>query len=795
MNFLQYLKQNTVLLDGAMGTMLQRRGLALGELPEEWNITHAAEVEAIHREYAEAGADVIYTNTFGANALKLGDRCEAVVEAGVKLARRAAGGKFVALDVGPTGKLLSPLGDLDFEDAVKIFSRTISAGVRAGADLIAIETMNDSYELKAALVAAKECGGGLPVIATCVFDGSEKTMTGASPEAVVALAEGLGVCAVGVNCSLGPEQMLPVLRRMVKCASVPVIAKPNAGLPEERDGITFYNVDEEQFAAECEKLLDCGVRVLGGCCGTTPAYIAKLKGIMSGKTPAPLTQKGLCCISSYTHAVYFGGAPVIIGERINPTGKKRLKQAITEGDMAYILSEAVKQAEAGAHVLDVNVGLPGIDERAVLVKAVCEIQAVTDLPLQIDTSDVSAMEGAMRRYNGKPLVNSVNGKREVMDAVFPLVQKYGGAVIALTLDEDGIPADARGRIKIAEKIIAEAAKYGIQPNDIIFDTLAMAVSADGGAAAAALDSLRYIRHTMGLNTSLGVSNISFGLPNRDFINGTFFAMALENGLSAAILNPLSHEMIKTYKSFCALRGYDKNCLEYIDYAQNITAQSVTVSAAAPKISEGAGLQYCVERGLKVEAEQAARELLKTMPPLEVINSQIVPALDAVGDRFEKKTLFLPQLLMSAEAASGAFEVIKSAFGGGGNSKKVKVVIATVKGDIHDIGKNIVKTLLENYGFRVYDMGRDVPARAIVDKAVAVKAEVVGLSALMTTTVVSMKETIELLRAEYPQCRTLVGGAVLNAEYAANIGADKYAKDAMESVRYCEELEQKLYGEK
>ena len=794
MDFLKYLEENIVLLDGAMGTMLQKRGLALGELPEEWNLTRPREVEDIHRAYIAAGADVIYANTFGANSLKLGARTEEVVAAGVKIARRAAGAvKFVALDVGPTGKLLKPLGDLDFEEAVGIFSRTVSAGVAAGADLIAIETMNDSYELKAALVAAKECGGGLPVIATCVFDGGCKTMTGASPEAIVAIAEGLGVCAVGINCSLGPAQMLPAVKRMLACASVPVIVKPNAGLPEERGGETFYDLDAPAFAEQCAGLLGCGVRVLGGCCGTTPEYISLLRRTVSGRRPAEVTKKDLTCIASYTHAVYFGGAPVVIGERINPTGKKRLKQAITEGDTAYILSEAVKQAEAGAHVLDVNVGLPGIDESAVLTNAVCEIQAVTDLPLQIDTSDISAMEAAMRRYNGKPLVNSVNGKRESMAAVFPLVKKYGGAVIALTLDENGIPATAEGRVRIAKKIVAEAAKYGIGKNDIIFDTLAMAVSADGGAAAAALDSLRYIRHTMGVNTSLGVSNISFGLPNRDFINGTFFAMALENGLSAAILNPLSQEMAKTYKSFCALRGYDKNCLDYIACAQSVTVQAVAANAPAAGQAEGEGLKYFVERGLKAEAEQAARELLKTMPPLEVINSQIVPALDEVGDRFEKKTLFLPQLLMSAEAASGAFDVIKSAFGGGGNSKKVKVVIATVKGDIHDIGKNIVKTLLENYGFKVYDMGRDVPARAIADKAKEVGAEVVGLSALMTTTVASMKETIELLKAEYPSCRTLVGGAVLNAEYAASIGATRYAKDAMASVRYCEEVEAELYG--
>ena len=797
MNFKAFLNNHIVALDGAMGTQLQAAGLKLGELPEEWNISHSDVIEGIHRAYFAAGADVVYSNTFGANALKFGERTEEVVYAGVACALRARGeakNKFVALDVGPTGKLLKPLGDLDFEDAVKIFGRTIAAGVKAGADLIAVETMNDLYELKAAVLAAKEYGGGLPIIATGVFGSDCKMMTGAEPEAVVALLEGLGVDALGLNCSLGPKDMVPAATRMLKCASVPVIVKPNAGLPEEKNGQTVYNVGEDEFADEMGGLLALGVRAVGGCCGTSPAYIAKLSRIAAQFLPQKIADKNLTVISSYTHAVYFGGAPVLIGERINPTGKKRLKQALKEGDFAYILGEAVSQAERGAHVLDVNVGLPEIDEPAVLERAVCEIQAVTDLPLQIDTSDPAAMERAMRRYNGKPLVNSVSGKREVMDAVFPLVKKYGGAVIALTLDEEGIPPTAEGRIAIAKNILKEAKKYGLKKKDIIFDTLAMAVSADGGAPAAALGALRYLRHSVGVNTSLGVSNISFGLPNRDFINGTFFAMALGAGLSAAIINPNSQEMIKTYKSFCALSGHDRGCLEYIEYANGVQSSISAVQPQAKPLYEGEKtLKYCVEKGLKAEAEAASAELLKTQAPLDIINGQIIPALDEVGKGFENKTLFLPQLLMSAEAASGAFEVIKRAFSGGGNSKRVKIVIATVKGDIHDIGKNIVKTLLENYGFTVYDLGRDVPARAIVDKAKEVGAEIVGLSALMTTTVASMRDTIALLKEEYPSARTLVGGAVLNKEYADMIGATRYAKDAMESVRYCEEVEAELYG--
>ena len=797
MNFKAFLNNHIVVLDGAMGTQLQAAGLMLGELPEEWNISHSDVIEGIHRAYFAAGADVVYSNTFGANSLKFGERTEEVVCAGVACALRARGearNKFVALDVGPTGKLLKPLGDLDFEDAVKIFGRTIAAGVKAGADLIAVETMNDLYELKAVVLAAKEYGGGLPIIATGVFGSDCKMMTGAEPEAVVALLEGLGVDALGLNCSLGPKDMVPAATRMLKCASVPVIVKPNAGLPEEKNGQTVYNVGEDEFADEMGGLLALGVRAVGGCCGTSPAYIAKLSRIAAQFLPQKIADKNLTVISSYTHAVYFGGAPVLIGERINPTGKKRLKQALKEGDFAYILGEAVSQAERGAHVLDVNVGLPEIDEPAVLERAVCEIQAVTDLPLQIDTSDPAAMERVMRRYNGKPLVNSVSGKREVMDAVFPLVKKYGGAVIALTLDEEGIPPTAEGRIAIAKNILKEAKKYGLKKKDIIFDTLAMAVSADGGAPAAALGALRYLRHSVGVNTSLGVSNISFGLPNRDFINGTFFAMALGAGLSAAIINPNSQEMIKTYKSFCALSGHDRGCLEYIEYANGVQSSISAVQPQAKPFYEGEKtLKYCVEKGLKAEAEAASAELLKTQAPLDIINGQIIPALDEVGKGFENKTLFLPQLLMSAEAASGAFEVIKRAFSGGGNSKRVKIVIATVKGDIHDIGKNIVKTLLENYGFTVYDLGRDVPARAIVDKAKEVGAEIVGLSALMTTTVASMRDTIALLKEEYPSARTLVGGAVLNKEYADMIGATRYAKDAMESVRYCEEVEAELYG--
>jgi 5-methyltetrahydrofolate--homocysteine methyltransferase len=540
-----------------------------------------------------------------------------------------------------------------------------------------------------------------------------------------------------------------------------------------------------------EELVALGVSVIGGCCGTTPDYIRKLN-LVREKYPAPtIENKNLTVISSYTNALYFGDIPVLIGERINPTGKKRLKLALKERDLGYILGEAVSQVDRGVHALDVNVGLPEIDEKEMLTTVVKEIQAVTDLPLQIDTSDPVAMESAMRVYNGKPLVNSVNGKKECMREVFPLVKKYGGVVIALTLDETGIPSTADGRIRIAKKIVREAKKYGIDKKDIIFDTLAMTISADGGAAVAALDSLRYIRGVMGINTSLGVSNISFGLPQRDFINSTFFAMALEAGLSAAIMNPNSGEMIKAYKCFLALKGKDTNCLGYIEFASSVESNITVQSGVKSEKKVDGDLKFCIVRGLKSEAAAQAKTLLENKAPLDVINEYIIPALDEVGKGFEEKKVFLPQLLMSAEAASAAFEVIKSAFSGTGKGKKLKIVLATVKGDIHDIGKNIVKTLLENYGFTVIDLGRDVEPQRVVEAAKESGAQLVGLSALMTTTVGAMGETIKLLKKDCPEVKTIVGGAVLTEEYAKVLGADAYGKDAMATVRYAENLESNI----
>lgn len=785
MNVRQKLKNSILVLDGAMGTQLQAAGLPLGVLPEEWNITHPEQVIKVHTDYLKSGANIIYANTFGANELKFGDRTEEVVTAAIQNAKKAAlpFDGAVALDVGSTGRLLKPLGDLPFESAVNIFKRTILAGVKAGADLIVVETMNDLYELKAAVLAAKECCD-LPIFATAVFGHDGLTMTGATPEALVALCEGLGVDALGANCSLAPSELYDVMQRMINVSSTPIIIKPNAGLPEEHDGVTKYSLTSEQFAADMLNLAKLGVTVLGGCCGTTPQYILDLSQKLKQVDFKIPTQKRLTVASSYTHAINFDDKPVLIGERINPTGKKKLKEALRQNDIAYVLGEAVAQTEKGAHALDVNVGLPEICEEEVLPHCVEEIQAVTNLPLQIDTSSFVAMERAMRIYNGVPIVNSVNGKIESMQAVFPLVKKYGGCVICLTLDENGIPSTAEGRVAIAKKIIATASEYGIEKHRLIFDTLAMAVSADSSAALQAVKALREIRFGIGCHTSLGVSNVSFGLPQRECLNSAFFCMALTSGLSAAIYNPYSDEMTKIYKSFVALCGKDKNFEEYIAFASGNTLQENKPT----KVERS--LKYCVVKGLKEEAELAAEDLLKTLAPMEVINGEIIPALDEVGAGFEKKTVFLPQLLMSAEAASAAFDKVKEKLSSNQNAKKVKIVLATVKGDIHDIGKNIVATLLSNYGFTVYDLGKDVPPEVVVAKVKEVGAGLVGLSALMTTTVLSMRQTIELLREQCPSVPVCVGGAVLNEEYAAEIGADRYCKDAMQTVRYAEELEAK-----
>ena len=795
MNFREFLKNNIVFLDGGMGTLLQEKGLKAGEYPERWNITHPHIISGIHKAYFDAGSNVVCTNTFGANSLKFDDKeLENIIMSAIYNAKNAANEsssdapKFVALDIGPTGKLLKPLGDLCFEDAVSVFAKTVKLGAKYGADLVIIETMNDSYETKAALLAVKE-NCDLPVIVSNAYGEDGKLMTGATPGAMVALLEGMGADALGANCSLGPKQLRNVVIELLENASIPVILKPNAGLPKAVESKTVFDVTAEEFAEEVASLIKKGVRVAGGCCGTTPEYIKVLTKKTEGYSPVPLTDKNLTVVSSYTHAVKFGSSPILIGERINPTGKKRFKQALLENDIDYILSEGVNQQEKGVHILDVNVGLPDIDEEKMLKTAICELQAIIDLPLQIDTADITAMETALRLYNGKAMVNSVNGKEESMKAIFPLVKKYGGVVVALTLDENGIPKTAEGRFEIAKKILATAENYGIDKKNIIFDTLAMTISADNTSAIATLNSLKRIRKELGCHTSLGVSNVSFGLPNRDAINGTFFALALENGLSAAIMNPYSADMMKTYYTYKALKGLDENCGEYIEKANSF---AVTVSAQATNSKSSqeftSDLQHAIIKGFKEKAGEITKSMLSSVPALEIVNKEIIPALDTVGKGFENKTVYLPQLLMSAEAAKSAFEVIKNSMAGSEKSQNNSTfVIATVKGDIHDIGKNIVKLLLQNYGFNVVDLGKDVPPEKIVETVIELHAPLVGLSALMTTTVVSMEETIKLLKQKAPWCKTVVGGAVMTQEYADKIGADKYAKDAMETVRYAEEV--------
>ena len=792
----EYLKNHNLYLDGGMGTLLQKQGLMPGELPERWNISHPEEIIKIHRDYFDAGSNIVNTNTFGANILKFSDtELDEIIKAAIenaKTAKEQSKGlqeKWVALDIGPTGRMLAPYGDFDFEDAVSVFAKTVKLGAKYGADLIIIETMNDSYETKAALLAAKE-NCDLPVFVSNAYGEDGKLMTGASPEAMVAMLEGMGADAIGLNCSLGPKALAPIARKYLKYASVPVILKPNAGLPRVDEGITVYDVSSEEFAEDVSSLIGEGVRITGGCCGTTPEYISALVKKSAGIEPVAITEKNYSCVSSYTHAVFFGEKCVLIGERINPTGKKRFKEALRANDIDYILKEGISQQEKGVHILDVNVGLPEIDEVSILKTTICSLQAIINLPLQIDTSDPVAMEVALRRYNGKAMVNSVNGKKESMDAVFPLVKKYGGLLVALTLDESGIPDKADDRLKIAENILAEAAKYGISKKDIIFDPLALTISADNQAGAETLRAVGLIKNKLGCKTSLGVSNVSFGLPQRDIINGTFFTLAMGEGLSAAIMNPYSEEMLKAYFAFCALKGLDDNCEDYIGYAQALP-QTTTINTEAKTQQTPneykSELQKAVIKGLKEQAALICAELLKTTAPLEIVQKEIIPALDIVGVGFEKKTVYLPQLLMSAEAAKSAFEKIKEAASSDTAANKCNVIIATVKGDIHDIGKNIVKLLLENYGFNVTDLGRDVAPEEIAEKAVQLHAPIVGLSALMTTTVPAMEESIRLIREKAPWCRVIVGGAVLTQEYADAIGADKYAKDAMEAVRYAEEL--------
>lgn len=797
MNILDRINSGLFYMDGGTGSYLQSKGLKPGELPELWNIRRPDVITELGKSYYESGSHMICTNTFGVNRLKFsGENGSPSVDEIVKAAyacadcarKTAIGGqtdKFIALDVGPLGKMLEPLGDLPFEEAVSIFSETIKAGVSAGVDCIVIETMNDAYETKAAVLAAKECCD-LPVFVTNVYDESGKLMTGATPEVMAALLEGLRVDAIGANCSLGPEQMLEILPRLTAATKLPVIMKPNAGIPRSEDGKTVYDVEPNEFASLMRSMVMGGASILGGCCGTTPEYIEALTDATMDIQPSERFARHRTVISSYAQTVEFGNLPILIGERINPTGKKRFQQALRENDIGYVLNEALEQEEHGVHVLDVNVGLPEIVEEELLVSCVREIQSVTTLPLQIDTSDPVAMEKALRIYNGKPMINSVNGKQESMDSVFPIAAKYGGVIVCLTLDEHGIPETAEGRFEIAAKIAEEAEKYGISVDDLIFDPLALTISSDSKAAKITLDTISLIKQCLHAKCSLGISNVSFGLPNRDFITSAFFLMALERGLDAAIMNPFSSEMQKAYRSYMALIGADSDCGDYIAFASALKTETTQCSHPKQNREMCGDLENAVLKGLRKEAAMFAELALQKADPLDVINEQIIPALDEVGRGFEEKRLYLPQLLMSAEAAKAAFEQVRKAIPES-NIKGPELILATVKGDIHDIGKNIVKVLLENYGFTVIDMGKDVPPEKIVAVAGERNIKLICLSALMTTTVPSMEETIKQLRSSGVDCKVIVGGAVLTQEYADMIGADFYAGNAMETVRYAEKI--------
>ena len=819
MDFREFLRDNLVILDGGMGSLLQQRGLAPGQKPESFNTLHPEVVIDIQKAYFDAGSNVVNANTFGANPFNYPDEDEmrTAIEAAVRCAREAARlsdegseesrkrPKFVALDMGSTGQLLKPYGQLEFEDAVEAFAKIVRIGAPL-VDLVSIETMNDCLETKAALLAVKE-NCDLPVIVTDAFDATGRLMTGASPSAMTAMLEGMGADAIGTNCSLGPLQLRQVMEEFLANASVPVVFKPNAGLPRVENGETVFDVTVDEFAQEVLMQMKSGVRVVGGCCGTTPEYIRKITELVAKEKlePLPVTDKGLSVVSSYTHAVYFDKDPILIGERINPTGKKKLKQALIEHDMDHILNEGLRQADEKVHILDVNVGIPDIDEPALLTEVVRELQAVTDLPLQIDTADPEAMTRALRAYNGKAMINSVNGKQEVMDAIFPLVKKYGGFVVCLTIDEQGIPETVEGRLAVADKIIKTAESYGIGRKDLIFDPLCMTISADTGAAITTLECVRILRSKYGVHTSLGISNVSFGLPNRNMITAGMFAAALERGLSAAIMNPFAPEMMATYYSYRALHDLDANCKEFMDFADGYEqkyAKQTTVAAAAPEAKKDDGLQLtplmdAIVKGLKEMSGKITDRMINEehRDPLEIVSEEVIPALNEVGQGFEEKRMYLPQLLMSAEAAKEAFVIIKAQMEKNRDKEDenkragsdCRIVIATVKGDVHDIGKNIVKLLLENYGFDVTDLGKDVDPEEVLRAVNEIHADVCGLSALMTTTVPAMEETIKLIHEKAKWCKVMVGGAVLTQEYADKIGADAYSKDAMGSVRYVEGL--------
>lgn len=794
-NIKDILGTKMLFFDGAMGTMLQKNGLKSGDIPELLNLTNPKLIESIHKEYLEAGADIITTNTFGANPLKaeeIGDSLETVIAAGIGIARKACNAystdskpRFVAFDMGPTGKLMEPIGDLSFDYCYSQYSQVAKSAEKYGADLILIETMSDTYEAKAAVLAVKE-NTSLPVFLTMTFDENMKTLTGADIDVMSAMFEGLRVDCLGINCGLGPKQILKMMKRLSEISSIPIMAQPNAGLPQIKDGKTVFNVTPSEFAEDCCEIAKLGTSVLGGCCGTNPDYTRELVNKCQAYVPI-VEEKNLTVVASYSKAVYFGHGPLIVGERINPTGKKKFRQALHDNNIDYILNEAFAQVDAGAHILDVNVGLPEIDECAVMSDAVKALTSALNTPLQIDSSDPVTLENTLRHYNGKAMVNSVNGKAESMEAIFPIVEKYGGVVVGLCLDENGIPSDARDRFEIAKRIAKTAADYSISQKDLVMDALTLTISAQQKESAQTIKALKMIKDELGIHTCLGVSNISFGLPRREIINSTFFALALNNGLDACIINPCNDAMINTYRAYLALTGYDENCSEYVSRYAGTKAQTTITSDTAAVKEENAKseLQNVIIKGLRDKSFDETVKMLKIKAPMDIINNELIPALDYVGKQFEKGIMFLPQLMMSAETVKNSFAAIKAHIEESGirQESRGKVVIATVKGDIHDIGKNIVKVLLENYGYDVIDLGKDVDPEVIVQTLKENNVHLCGLSALMTTTVVSMEETIKAIREAGLDVKVMVGGAVLTQEYADMIGADNYSKDALDTVNY------------
>lgn len=793
MNFKEFLNDNIVVFDGAMGTQLQKKGLRLGQVPEVLNITDIETIIEIHKEYIESGASVITTNTFGANELKLqrtNYTVEAIIDGAVMAAKKAvcSSDAYIALDIGPIGELLEPMGSLSFDKAYEIFKRQVIQGVKSGVDLILIETMTDLYETKAAVLAAKE-NSKLPVIATMSFEKDHRTFTGCLPSSMAITLEGLGVDALGINCSLGPKEINPIVKELLKWTNAPVLIQANAGLPVMKDGEMHYEVTPSEFADETIEFIKMGVTLVGGCCGTTPDYIREINNKIKDIKPVKIEKNKFSALCTPTNTVLIDGVKVI-GERINPTGKKLLKEALKTNDMDYILKQGVSQVEAGAEILDVNVGLREIDQKEMMLKVVKALQTVTDVPLQIDSADEDVIESGLRYYNGKAIVNSVNGEKEVLKKIFPIVKKYGAAVVGLTLDEKGIPDNAYDRYKIAEKIVKTAEEYGINKEDVYIDALTLTCSAQQKEVVETIKTLSMVKERLGVKTVLGVSNISFGMPNRKLINETFLAIAMSAGLDLPIINPNDEAMMDKIYAFNVLYNHDKGSKEYIKmYGESDVAISVPKKDAALTID--LGLKELVIKGLKDNAASATKILLKTKEELQIVNEYLIPALDKVGDDFEKGIIFLPQLIQSAETVKASFDVLKESLKGKETVgiSKGKIILATVKGDIHDIGKSIVKVILENYNYEIIDLGKDVPVEKVVEEAKKHQHEtiIVGLSALMTTTMKSMEETIKELKANNVKCTIVVGGAVLTPEYANNMGADYYAKDAKDAVNIAKKV--------